>query len=832
MVASLGCAIRRRLAAAERPLCSVNVRRVAVKDQREDTYLEFHLDTYETAIALNNTCSKLCGLHRSSTGSCRFRLRLRTWPGLPITSLPPMARMQIQALWSCPFSRSSSQAQVRKDSARGKQPIAVYLRGGTYYLKRPFVFTHEDSGAPDAPVTYAAYKSEKVVISGGCASSNSAGSPYSQRHHASGHTSRPGIRSVVCEWRTPTHRARYPNYDSQVSPYNGFSADAFSPQRAAHWADPAGGFIHAMHQHHWGGYHYLITGKQSDNTVTYEGGWQNNRQMGMHSSYRYVENIFEELDAPGEWFHDRKTNVLYYFPAAGIDLKTCTFEVAQLNHLVEFQGSREQPAQFIELVGLTFRHTARTFMDNERALAAKRLDRLSRRRRHFSGAEDCVIADCEFDQVGGNAVFVNNYNRRVVVRGQAHSRAAPVASRLSATPLRFAIRSSSTTRHSPTPRSIQTPGPKGKDFPSECVVEDSLIHDVGVVEKQAAGVQISMSSGITVRHCSIYDVGRAGINISEGTFGGHLIEFCDVFDTVRETGDHGSFNSWGRDRFWNLKGAPADELPKLASLDAKRSIIRNSRWRCDRGWDVDLDDGSSNYEIYNNLFLHGGLKLREGFHRHVYNNIAVNNSLHPHVWYDNSGDVVTGNIWMTQYRPVQNHEMGQGGRSEPVHCGGGSPGVRRRGVRRAFRRRRSNVYRPGARRLSGAAGLAGVSDRFQELSDGPVWRPETGTKGDCPGARIPNARVQIEGAFSRRENVTTWWGASRICSVRRRVFGVWCQPRRRWHPADFRSAGIESRQSWLAACRCHSTRRQAGDADSRRPPRSDQADKRGQINHD
>jgi hypothetical protein len=67
---------------------------------------------------------------------------------------------------------------------------------------------------------------------------------------------------------------------------------------------------------------------------------------------------------------------------------------------------------------------------------------------------------------------------------------------------------------------------------------------------------------------------------------------------------------------------------------------------------VDLDDGSSNYEIYNNLFLAGGLKLREGFRRKVWNNVAVNNSLHPHAWFEQSGDVVTGNIWMGAYRPA------------------------------------------------------------------------------------------------------------------------------------------------------------------------------------
>ena len=24
-------------------------------------------------------------------------------------------------------------------------------------------------------------------------------------------------------------------------------------------------------------------------------------------------------------------------------------------------------------------------------------------------------------------------------------------------------------------------------------------------------------------------------------------------------------------------------------------MLRNNRWRCDHGWDIDLDDGSTNY---------------------------------------------------------------------------------------------------------------------------------------------------------------------------------------------------------------------------------------------
>ena len=191
-------------------------------------------------------------------------------------------------------------------------------------------------------------------------------------------------------------------------------------------------------------------------------------------------------------------------------------------------------------------------------------------------------------------------------------------------------------------------------------MDDCLIYLSGRVEKQTAPVQIELAQGITVRHCSLYDVPRAGINIGDGCWGGHVIEFCDIFDTVKETGDHGSFNSWGRDRFWGLDGLDLNDdqaweaNKDVVLLDAvKTTILRNNRWRCDHGWDIDLDDGSTNYHIYNNLCLNGGLKNREGFYRVVENNIMVNNGFHPHVWYKHSQDVVRRNImWTDHYLPA------------------------------------------------------------------------------------------------------------------------------------------------------------------------------------
>ena len=95
-----------------------------------------------------------------------------------------------------------------------------------------------------------------------------------------------------------------------------------------------------------------------------------------------------------------------------------TIEAVRLRHLIEFRGTEQSPVRFVSFKGLTFRHAARTFMDNKEPLRAQRLDHVPRRRGLSATArEDCSLEDCFIDQVGGNAVFVNNYNRRVTVRG-------------------------------------------------------------------------------------------------------------------------------------------------------------------------------------------------------------------------------------------------------------------------------------------------------------------------------------------------------------------------------------------------------------------------------
>lgn len=554
-----------------------------------------------------------------------------------------------------PF-RTPARAQAAARQAKDPKGTTVTLRGGTYYLADTLVFTSADSGTLEAPVVWQASKGETPVLSGGT------------RLDLRWEPFRDGIlKAQVPEGFTTDQLfvdgerqvlARYPDFDPAVRILGGYSKDAFGPARAARWADPRGGFIHAMHQHMWGDFHYVITGKDASGAVTYEGGWQNNRRMGMHPEHRFVENLFEELDAPGEWFLDAKARTLYFQPRAGKDMAKAVVEGVRLRHLVEFRGDERDRVTSISLKGITFRHTARTFMDNKEPLLRSDWTTYRGGAVWFRGAMECSLEDSVIDQVGGHGVFVDGYNRHVTLRGCEIVRAGGNG-------IAFVGRPGAV--QSPLFEygqvqdlaSIQrTPGPRSQDYPGDCLVDDCLIYLSGRVEKQTAGVQIAMSRGIRVRDCSIYDVPRAGINIGDGCWGGHVIEGCDIFDTVKETGDHGSFNSWGRDRFWRPDNAEVEawvkEVPGLPLLDTVRPVLlQNNRWCCDHGWDIDLDDGTSNYIIRDNLCLNGGLKNREGYHRVVENNVIVGNSFHPHVWYKDSQDVFRHNIVFTPYQPIR-----------------------------------------------------------------------------------------------------------------------------------------------------------------------------------
>lgn len=546
--------------------------------------------------------------------------------------------------------------KAQSEARRIKDAVNIVLRGGTYYLTEPVVITDKDSRTDFASCTYKSYPGEKVVISGS-APLKLKWSPYKNGIWQAKVENDLVFDQLFVNGKLQ-RMARYPNFDPRAKFLGGTATDAVSPERVKKYRNPGGAFVHALHSAEWGDFHYVVKGRSESGDLIMEGGWQNNRRMGMHKNHRFIENVFEELDTVGEWYFNRELKMLFFYPPVNENMKTATVVTPQLKSLFEIRGSEKEPVRNITIDGIELTQTLRTFMDNKEQLLRSDWTTYRGGTVFMEGAEKCKVTCCYFNSVGGNAVYFSNYNRNNEVTGCHIAYAGASAVSFVGDP--DAVRSPSFEYNEYVPYTSMDliPGPKTDNYPARCLVYDNLIHNSGYTEKQSAGVQISMSQDITISHNTIYDVPRAGINVNEGTWGGHMIEYNDVFNTVLETGDHGSFNSWGRDRYWHPDRRVMDSLttvhPELILLDAvKTTTLRYNRFRCDHGWDIDLDDGSSNYEIYNNLCLNGGLKLREGFHRAVYNNIMINNSFHPHVWFKDSKDLFMHNIVMAPYAPIR-----------------------------------------------------------------------------------------------------------------------------------------------------------------------------------
>ncbi len=577
-----------------------------------------------------------------------------------------------------PFATlARTQAAVRELKERVTGPINVELSAGTYRLVSPLEFSTRDSGRVGAPITYRAAPGAEVRLTGSV-SLKPVWQPW--RNGILKATLPPGLifdQLFVNGMRQV--RARFPNFDpgnplrsgggyiqiadgtnKRPDAWVSLSPDTF-PSRP--WANPTTGILHGFQSHNWGNMQYRIAGvdRAQHRLLLGEGGWQLQRAQGLGrareaASPIFVENILEELDAPGEWFLDGPSRTLYWLPSAALDPATARFEAVVAKDLIVIRGSATAPVRHLAFSGFTFTQTGLTFLEKYEAVS--RGDWAIRRGGAMlvEGAEDCAIEDCDFDHVGGNAIFLSNYNRRVAVRGCRFFHTGESAVALVGSPA--AVRNYQTwddldLHRRPWIADVaaidRTPGPQSPDYPADCVVENCVMSEIGDFGKQVAGVFISKSHRITVRHCTIHGTARAGLCINDGTWGGHVIADCDIWDTIRETGEHGPFNSWGRDRMWFKEGNLQKALVALDALDP--TIIRHNRIANYRpsisagNWTIDLDDGSSRYEITENLSLGSTLKLRDGFARTVWNNIFVSAvPLGFHVWPAESDDRLFNNI--------------------------------------------------------------------------------------------------------------------------------------------------------------------------------------------
>ncbi|MDB5148187.1 MAG: right-handed parallel beta-helix repeat-containing protein [Mucilaginibacter sp.] len=72
----------------------------------------------------------------------------------------------------------------------------------------------------------------------------------------------------------------------------------------------------------------------------------------------YLSNAIGFLNHPGEWYHDRIANKIYYIPRKGEDLQTAIVTVPRLETLVKMEGTIDRPVNYISFKNISFEHSS------------------------------------------------------------------------------------------------------------------------------------------------------------------------------------------------------------------------------------------------------------------------------------------------------------------------------------------------------------------------------------------------------------------------------------------------------------------------------------------
>ena len=173
-----------------------------------------------------------------------------------------------------------------------------------------------------------------------------------------------------------------------------------------------------------------ITNVVSYNGDTRELVWVRPAAMKVEKNNRYfLENVFEELKQPGQWYLDRENGKLYYIPFEGEDMKKMTLYAGTSERLLTLDG-----AENVTFRGITFKNSAwnmpesngygipgidfsQAAYDVHPCVLATNSNGVRFERCKFENIGSTAlklgenvhhtgVTDCEFTQIGGNAVFI------------------------------------------------------------------------------------------------------------------------------------------------------------------------------------------------------------------------------------------------------------------------------------------------------------------------------------------------------------------------------------------------------------------------------------------
>jgi len=492
--------------------------------------------------------------------------------------------------------------EVRKRRAEKLLPAGatVLVRGGLYFLPRTLKLGAEDAGTADAPIVYRADRSERPTLIGGKPITGFAphkGSILKADVNAQG-LQGVAFRQLFFHGKRQ-HLARYPNYDPK-NPYGGgwaYADGKFIPlyqdvpnesRRTLHykeadaraWAHPEEGEVFVFPRYNWWNNVVRIASiDREKRLVTLAGDGSYAIRPG---DRYYVQGLFEELDAPGEWYLDAKAGTLYFWPPE------------------EGQPHRAAPTGI-----MAYAPTLRTIVEIGKGAAHITLQGFTLECCEgnavvLKDASDCLVAGNTIRNVGdygGSGVVVDGGQRNGVAGNDLYAIGRDGVSIGGGDCITL------------------TPG--------ENYADNNYIHHVGVYYKQGVGVSLH-GCGNRASHNLIHDGPRWGIG-----FGGNnlLIEFNHIRHVNLETADTGAVYTGGRD--WiSSRGTVIryNFFHDLIGFGMENGHYVSPHY-C---WGVYLDDNAGGIDVVGNVVarcIRGLVHLHNGRDNLIENNVLIDATL-------------------------------------------------------------------------------------------------------------------------------------------------------------------------------------------------------------
>jgi hypothetical protein len=310
---------------------------------------------------------------------------------------------------------------VRALKAKGplSEPVRVIVAGGRYALAEPFVLEPQDSGTPQAPITYEAAPEATPVFCGGRAITGwkeGPGGVWTTNVHevAAGEWY---FEQLFVNGRRAT-RARTPNeFYFYIQDVHEDVIEAGSPRRhkkaqqtvvmrpedfpiLAKLSPEELRDVNFMVYHKWDNTRRFVDqlDHRQQALITSGEGMKSWNAWTRNSCY-HLENFLGALDAPGEWFLSRD-GTLYYHPLPGEDMPEAEVIAPVVERFLLIQGdpAAEKLVEHVAFKGLAFRHAQWLTPPGgfEASQAASPIEAVVM----ADGARNVTIEDCEFGHVG------------------------------------------------------------------------------------------------------------------------------------------------------------------------------------------------------------------------------------------------------------------------------------------------------------------------------------------------------------------------------------------------------------------------------------------------